>query len=187
MPKQMLILLLILFNGFAFATEQALVDIKVGIELTKIEQSMSNIDQSIQQASQALQEMAKHPDITAEQQQKISASFDQLNQLASTFQTTIEQMPVAIQQSTPAISVAVDKLFSNVQLTILLVLIVIVAIIVVALLAVYFLILKPSSQMLLKTTQKVDNMANALQTTAEIVDKTTQQQLLILNHHSAEK
>ena len=190
MIKKTVILLLILFNGFVIALEdqgQALVDIKVGIELTKIEQSVENIDQSIKQASKALQEMAKHPNIGPEQQLQITNTFKQLDNLALTFQRSIEQLPTAIKKSTPPISSAIDKLFSNVQLAILLVLIAIVVIIIFTLLAIYFWILKPTGEMLLKTTAKVDNMATALQTTAEIVDKTTQQQLLILNHNSVKR
>jgi len=195
MLKQTLILLLTLFTGFVMAQEDqgqdtqqpALVDIKVGIELTKIEQSMKNIDQSIKQASKALQEMAKHPNIEPEQQLQITNTFKQLDKLALTFQRSIEQLPTAIQKSTPPITSVIDKLFSNVQQAILLVLIAIVVIILFALLAIYFWILKPSGEMLLKTTSKVDNMATALQTTAEIVDKTTQQQLLILNYNSVKR
>ncbi|MCP4320492.1 MAG: hypothetical protein GY787_01260, partial [Alteromonadales bacterium] len=142
--------------------------------LTKIEQSMASIDQSIQQASQALQEMTKHPNISPQQQIKIIQTFEQLNQLAITFETGIKEMPTAIKQSTSPISAAIDNLFSNIQLALLLVLIAIVLIIICALIAIYYLILKPSSEMLLKITDKVSNMATALQTTAKIIDKTTQ-------------
>lgn len=184
MQKQTMLLLLFMFNSVVFATEEqerSLVDIKVGIELTKIEQSIANIDQSIQMASQALQEMAKHPNISPEQQIKITQTFEQLNQLAVTFEAGIKEMPTVIRQSTPPISAAIDNLFSNVQLAILIVLIAIISIVICVLLAIYYWILKPTSIMLLKTTAKVDNMATALQSTAKIVEKNTEQQLLILN------
>lgn len=190
MTKQIVILLISFFSTTLFAVEQntqALVDIKIGVELSKLEQSAENIDRSIKQASEALQEMAKHPNISPEQQAQIIQTFENIEQLSTTFQDTIKEIPATITKSTPPILTAVDNLFANIQLTIILSLIAILVILICALIALYFWILKPTSLMLLKTTSKVDNMAIALQTTAEIVDKTTQQQLLILNHTAIKK
>ena len=162
----------------------SLVDIQIGIELSKLEQSAENIDLSIKRASLALQEMAKNPNISAQQQAQIIDTFGHIDKLSTTFQETIKEIPTTISKSTPPFLSAIDKLFSNIQLTIILVLIVLLLILVCALIAVYFWVLKPTSIMILETTSKVDAMASALQTTAEIVDKTTQQQLLILNNAS---
>jgi hypothetical protein len=183
------IILFSMFSHFLFANtssnaanEQALLDIKVGIELGKLEQSAANIDQSIALASQALQEMAKNPNMNEQQQAKVITIFEHIDELALRFQTSIEALPAVINQSTPPITEAVNQLFSNVQLTIILVLIAIVLVLICALIAIYYWILKPTSLMLLKTTAKLDNMATALQTTAIIVEKNTEQQLLILNN-----
>ena len=182
------IILLAMFTNTLFANEQqaplndqALLDIKVGIELGKLEQSAANIDQSIALASQALQEMAKNPNMSEQQQSKVIAIFERIDGLALRFQTSIEELPTVINQSTPPITEAVNQLFSNIQLTIILVLVAIVLVLICALIAIYYWILKPTSLMLLKTTSKIDNMATALQTTAIIVEKSTEQQLLILN------
>jgi hypothetical protein len=186
-----LLVLLSFFSGFVAAidiiSEQPLIDIKIGIELSKLETSANNIDQSIKQASEALQEMAKPPNISPEQQAQIMQTFENIEQLSTTFQDTIKEIPATITKSTPPILTAVDNLFANIQLTIIVSLMAILVILISALIALYFWILKPTSLMLLKTISKVDNMAIALQTTAEIVDKTTQQQLLILNHTSVKK
>lgn len=191
MIKTIFLLLFLFYNGFVLAMEksnsQALVDIKVGIELSKLEASANNIDQSIRLASQALQEMAKHPNINDEQQTKIIETFDNINQLSMTFQSTIKEIPTAINKSTPSLLAAIDDVFSNIQLTIILLLIAIVLILLFALIALYYWILKPTSMMLLKTTGKVDHMATALQTTAKIVEKNTEQQLLILNNQTTIK
>ncbi|GLS89687.1 hypothetical protein GCM10007916_07540 [Psychromonas marina] len=189
MGHKIAILILTLFAGSVFASmapestpeKQPLVDINVGIELGKLEQSALNIEESIQLASQALQEMAKDPNISAEQQEKIIATFERIDQLSESLQTTIKQIPEVINQSAPPITIAIDNLFSNIQLTVIMVLLSLLLIIIVALVAVYYWLLKPTSLMLLKTTAKVDNMATALQTTANIVEKSTEQQLLILN------
>ena len=186
--KQIALLLFLFFTASIFATEQtnaienqALVEIKIGIELSKLESSAMKIEQSVKLASLALQEMAKDPNISDQQQAKVIATLEHIDVLSKTLQTTIKEIPTTITQSAPPILSAVNSLFSNIQLTVLLVLIAIFVLLLGAVIAIYYWILKPTSSMLLKTTAKVDNMATALQTTANIVEKTTQQQLLILN------
>ncbi|WP_022942927.1 hypothetical protein [Psychromonas hadalis] len=173
---------LLISNSFATEIEpQPLIDIRVGIELHKLEDSASRIAGSIETASQALQKMAKNPNIDTQQQQQIINTFKQIDKLALTFDKTISQLPNTIKQLTPPISTAIDNLFSNIQLTIILVLIGIVVLLIIALIAVYYWILKPSQRILINTTKKLDNMASALKITAQIVEKSTDQQLLILN------
>lgn len=185
------LLLLTIFANIAFAIEPsrplhepAFVDIKVGIELHKLEQSAANIDQSIALASQALQKMAKNPNITTEQQQRIIDTFEHINELSESLQATFLEIPTIIKQSAPPVSSAIDNLFSHIQLTIMISLVSLLLIIIGALIAIYYWVLKPTRQMLLKTTAKVENMATALQITATIVEKNTDQQLLILNANS---
>jgi hypothetical protein len=188
MIKQIVILLFLFFTSVVFSientNEQALVDIKVGVELTKLEASATSIDHSIKLAAQALQEMASHPNMDKEQQAKIIATLAHIDKLSATFQETIKEIPTVITQSTPPVLAAIDNLFSNVQLTIILVLVAIVLLLIIALIAIYYWVLKPTTTMILKTTSKVDNLATALQTTAKIVEKNVQQQLLILNHRT---
>ena len=190
---QISIFLLFIFTSLHSAAEQqtqlekaALLDIKVGIELGRLEQSVANIDQSISLASEALQEMAKNPNMSEQQQDKVIAIFEHIDGLALRFQSSIEELPTVINQSTPPITEAANQLFSNIQLTIILALIAIVLVLICALIAIYYWILKPTSLMLLKTTSKIDDMATALQTTAIIVEKNTEQQLLILNSNQKE-
>jgi len=191
---QVSLLLFTIFTNIALAIEAtpsiqqtAFVDIKVGIELHKLEQSAANIDQSIALASQAIQEMAKNPNITAEQQQKIMNTFEHITLLSENLQTTFLAIPAVIKQSAPPVTSAIDNLFSNIQLTIIIVLVSLLLIITGALIAIYYWVLRPTSLMLLKTTAKVDNMVSALHTTATIVEKNTEQQLLILNANSSKK
>lgn len=189
MIKTIVILLLSLFTIFAVAiennNEQALIDINIGVELTQFETSAKNIEHAIEQASLALKKMANHPNMNAQQQAKMVETFTQLNTLSTTLQTTIKDIPTAITQLTPPILSALDNLFSNIQLTIILVLISIVLILLFALIALYYWIIKPTGSMLQKTTSKLDNMAVALQKTARIVEKSTDQQLLILKSYPA--
>jgi len=189
MRQKMVILILTLFVGSVSANiasesaaeKQPMLAINVGIELGQLEQSALNIEESIQLASQALQEAAKDPNISVEQQQKIIATFERIDLLTESLQTTIKQIPEVINQSAPPITSAIDNLFSNIQLTVIIVLISLLLIILIALIVIYYWLLKPTSFMLLNTTAKIDNMATALQTTADIVEKSTEQQLLILN------
>lgn len=182
------IIILSVFCNFIFANEQqpptqdqALLDIKVGIELSKFEQSAANIDQSIALASKALQDMAKNPNMNEQQQAQVITIFEHIDELALRFQDSIEALPGVIHQSTPPITIAIDNLFSNIQLTIIIVLFSLLLLIIAAFIVVYYWLLKPTSLMLLKTTAQVDKLASTLQDTAKIVDKNAEQQLLILN------
>ncbi|PKF63129.1 hypothetical protein CW745_06850 [Psychromonas sp. psych-6C06] len=183
-----LLLLILLSNlSIAMATENqpaTLVDINIGIEMQKFEQSAQNIEHSITLASQALQEMAKNPNLNEAQQDKIIASFERMDALANRFQTSIETIPSTIKQSTPPVTGAINNLFSNIQLTIIIALVALLLLILGALVVVYYWVLKPSTAMLLQTTEKIDSIAAALQTTALIVEKNADQQLEILNHTS---
>jgi hypothetical protein len=92
-----------------------LVNTKVGVELTKLEDSAASIDHYIKLATKALQKVAKHPYMNKEQQAKTIATFDHIDKLSTTFQATIKEVTTVITQSTQPILVAVDNLFSNVQ------------------------------------------------------------------------
>ena len=163
--------------------KQALIEIKVGVELSKFEQSAQEIAIAIEQGSIALQEMAKNPSLNHDQQQKITQTFQSIDQLAMTFQQSIKDLPAQVKSATPPIKAAMNDLFSNIQLAIILVLVALIIVLVVALIAIYYWILKPTSTMLIKTTSKLDEMASALQTTAIIVEKSSDQQVKILQEN----
>ena len=157
-----------------------LIDISIGVELSRFEDSASKIAESIGNASNAIQKMAKNPSLNADQQANIMQSFKSIERLAETFNQSIKELPNSVSSATPPIEKAIDDLFSNVLLAIILLFVALMIVLIVVVLAVYYWLLKPTSSMLINTTSKLDNMARALQITANIVEKSSDQQIKIL-------
>ena len=160
--------------------EEALVNIKIGVELASLEQSAKDIANAIEEGSLALQKMSVHPNLSQEQQENIAKAFQSIDRLAVTFQESVKTLPKQISAATPPIENAMNNLFSNIQLAIIIAIICLIILLVAAFIAIYYWILKPTSTMLIKTTSKLDNMASALQITANIVEKSSDQQIKIL-------
>jgi len=174
-------------SATAFSAEQvennkpsSFVYLKVGIELTQLEQSAQSMAVSIDDASKALQKLANNPDFTESQQQQIAKTFKQVESLAGSFQKSVEQLPEFVAQSTPPLMNAVNDLFSTIQLTIIILLVSLILLLVAASIAVYYWIIKPSAKLLAQTTDRINEMTHALKVTAEIVDKSSENQLTIL-------
>jgi hypothetical protein len=160
--------------------QSSFVDLKVGIELTRLEESAQSMAVSMDEASKALQALASQPDFTEQQKEQISKTFKKVELLAHSFQQSVDKLPEAVSQSTPPIMNAINSLFSHIQVTIIIALISLILLLVAALIAVYYWVIKPFSKLLTQTTRRIDDMAIALKVTAEIVDKSSDSQLAIL-------
>jgi len=130
--------------------------------------------------SQTLQQAVTDPNLGPQQKQNMQESFAQLNQLAVTFQQSLQQLPILVKQTTPPIINAASDFLAQTQLIILITLIAIILLLVAALWAVYYFIIKPTQKMLVVTSSKLDNMATAMANSAYLLESTQQQQDAIL-------
>jgi hypothetical protein len=157
------------------SSESSFINLKIGVELNALEKSAQQSADSISDISQSFKEMLDNPDLSDQQQRQIEASFKSVNNLALSFKNTIDKLPNTIEQTTPQIITVIDNVFQEIKITVIVVLVVIILILILALFAIYYLVLSPAKNMLVITTDRLNNMATALQTTAELVESSNKQ------------
>ncbi|WP_305815729.1 hypothetical protein [Photobacterium leiognathi] len=189
-----LITFCILFSSLSLASNQdihinknitkpndnkALVAFNVGVDLSGIEQPANIAAQSIEKMAASLQTMAKHPNLTPEQQTAI------IDTLAQTFNQSVAALPKTVAQTSTPIITASKSIMSDIKLYTILFFALIIILIVLALIAIYYFVLAPIKNILLETTGKLNHMADALETTANLVHESNQFHREILHsiHH----
>ncbi|WP_434143938.1 hypothetical protein [Photobacterium leiognathi] len=195
-----LITFCILFSSLSLASSQdihinknitepndnkALVAFNVGVDFSGIEQPANIAAQSIEKMATSLQTMAKHPNLTPEQQAAIIDTFKHIDTLAQTFNQSVAALPKAVAQTSTPIITASKSIMSDIKLYTILFFALIIILIVLALIAIYYFVLAPVKNILLETTGKLNHMADALETTANLVHESNKFHREILHsiHH----
>ena len=105
-----------------------------------------------------------------------------MNKFAASTQTSLNQLPQALDQSRLAFKQTSQMLLDDIQTKIIIALAAVIAVIIIALTAIYLLILKPMQQTLVKATNNISSMARSIQITAEALKYSTEKQQQIMDY-----
>ena len=144
----------------------------VALEMEGIEKSVEGIQDSFASISQSLRVIADSDHLSLEQQQALTTTVNNFNELISVSRHSLEALPIAknvVAENTQAF-------LSDLKLSILLV----VGAVALALLGVigciYWLILRPMKSTVVQATANISEMAKAIQITAQALEKSTVKQ-----------
>lgn len=170
-------------------SDKALITFNVGVDLSGIEQPATIAAESIEKMASSLQTMAEHPNLTPSQQQTVIETFQQIDTLAKTFNQSVAALPQAVAKTSQPIVTASKSMMNDIKLYTILFFILILLLLILVLIAIYYLMLAPVKNILIETTGKLNHMADALETTANLVHESNQfhHEILKSIHHYEEQ
>ncbi|KWU02404.1 GTP-binding protein [Vibrio toranzoniae] len=163
-------------------TEAPLINVDMTLDLDGMEKYAQEASESLEKISQSLQAIVNNPNLSEDQQQALNHTVDSMNKFAASTQTSLNQLPQALDQSRLAFKQTSQMLLDDIQTKIIIALAAVIAVIIIALTAIYMLILKPMQQTLVKATNNISSMAHSIQITAEALKYSTEKQQKIMDY-----
>ncbi|PMM02943.1 GTP-binding protein [Vibrio kanaloae] len=163
-------------------TEAPLINVDMTLDLDGMEKYAQEASESLERISQSLQAIVNNPNLSEDQQQALNQTVDSMNKFAASTQTSLNQLPQALDQSRLAFKQTSQILLDDIQIKLIIALAAVIAVIIIALTAIYLLILKPMQQTLVKATNNISSMARSIQITAEALKYSTEKQQKIMDY-----
>jgi hypothetical protein len=163
-------------------TEAPLLNVDMNLDLDGMEKYAQEASESLEKISQSLQAIVNNPNLSEDQQQALNQTVDSMNKFAASTQTSLNQLPQALDQSRLAFKQTSQILLDDIQTKLIIALAAVIAVIIIALTAIYLLILKPMQQTLVKATNNISSMARSIQITAEALKYSTEKQQKIMDY-----
>lgn len=148
------------------------VNVNMVLELDGIEASVQDIQGSFASISDSLAMIASSDSLTAEQQQLLSDTVENLNRLITVSRDSVKALPVAKQVVQQNSQDFFDEVKFNLMLVIALIALVLIAVIG----CIYWLVLKPMQTTVVQATANISTMAVAIRTTAQALESSTEKQ-----------
>ncbi|MDC5805191.1 hypothetical protein OPW36_18575 [Vibrio europaeus] len=158
------------------ARDNAFINVNMTLELDGIEGAIQDTRQSLDQVGVALNSIAQSGNLNDEQQQLLTDTVDNLNQLVVLSKQSVVAMPGAFEHSRQTVATESERFLNDLRSQILLVVGVIGLVIVLVIAAIAWLILRPMQETLVRATQNISSMAGAIKTTAQALDSISSQQ-----------
>ncbi|NOH26313.1 hypothetical protein [Vibrio europaeus] len=158
------------------ARDNAFINVNMTLELDGIEGAIQDTRQSLDQVGLALNSIAQSGNLNDEQQQLLTDTVDNLNQLVVLSKQSVAAMPGAFEHSRQTVATESERFLNDLRSQILLVIGVIGLVIVLVIAAIAWLILRPMQETLVRATQNISSMAGAIKTTAQALDSISSQQ-----------
>ena len=160
--------------------DSSYVTVNIGVELGGLEKAAEEAAQGITLIGESLESLASHPELTPEQRERMGNVLSQIEQLSQSFSLTVDQMPDTMEKSLVPVVEAGDRLSSEIKVIVVIAAIAIVLIILVALALGYYFVLAPGTQAVIRTTGLLDDLAKTLEKTAEIVESSSKQNVMMV-------
>ncbi len=158
------------------------ITMNIDVELGGLEKIAGEAAQGIVLIGESLNNLASHPDLTPEQRERVNQVLSRVDQLSQSLSLTVKQLPDTVEQSILPVVNAGDKLSSEIRWIIVVTSIAIILIILTALAIAYYYVLAPGTKAVIKTASLLDELANTLEKTAEIVETSSKQNLLVIEN-----
>ncbi len=158
------------------------ITMNIDVELGGLEKIAGEAAQGIVLIGESLNSLASHPELTPEQRERMTQVLSHVDQLSQSLSLTVKQLPDTVEQSIIPVVKAGDKLSSEIKLIIVVTSIAIILIILAALAIAYYYVLAPGTKAVIKTASLLDELANTLEKTADIVETSSKQNLLVIEN-----
>ena len=156
------------------------ISVNVGVELRVLEEAAKEAALGITLIGESLDKLANNPELTQEQRERVAQTLIRVDHFSANVSETVNQMPDTMEKSLEPVVQAGDKLVSDVKSIIIITALAIVLIILIALAMVYHFVLAPGTKAVIRTTSLLDELASTLETTAEIVETSSKQNLEVI-------
>jgi hypothetical protein len=158
------------------------ITMNIDVELGGLENAAGEAAQGIILIGESLRNLASYPELTPEQRERMDQVLSHVDQLSQSLSLTVEQLPDTLDQSIIPVVKAGEKLSSEIKWIIVVTSIAIILIILTALAIAYYFVLAPGTKAVIKTASLLDELATTLEKTAEIVESSSKQNLLVIEN-----
>ena len=156
------------------------INMNIDVELGGLEKAAGEAAQGIVLIGESLDNLASHPELTSEQRERMNQVLGHIDQLSQSLSLTVKQLPDTVEKSIIPVLNAGRKLSNEIKWVVVVTSIAVILIILVSLAAAYYFVLAPGTKAVIRTTRILDELANTLKKTAEIVETSGKQNLLAI-------
>jgi len=162
--------------------QSSFITMNIDVELGGLQKAASEVAQGFVSIGESLSNLANHPELTPEQRERMDQVLSNINQLSQSLSLTVEQLPDTVEKSIIPVVEAGHKLSSEIKWIVVITSISIILIILAALAVVYYFLLAPSTKAVIRIASQLDELAKTLEKTAEIVETSSKQNLLVIKN-----
>ena len=168
--------------GLEAATQKQLphVTMNIGVEIGGLEQAAEQAAQGLVLIGESLDKIASNHDLTPEQHELVQQALARVDELSQNLNLTVGQLPGTVENSIAPMVNAGKDFTAQIRLIVILTAIGLVIIILITLVAVYHFVLAPVTHSISETAGLLNKLAKTLESTAKIVDKSSQQNQRVL-------
>ena len=160
------------------------VTLNFGVEISGLEQAAGQAAQGLILIGDSLDKIASNHELTPEQHELVQQALARVEELGQTFNQTVEQLPGAVEKSIAPMVNAGKDFTAQIRLIVIITAIGLVFIILAALVAVYHFVLAPATHSISETAGLLSKLSKTLESTAKIVDKSSEQNQRVLEELS---
>jgi len=162
------------------------ISMNIGVEINGLEQAAHDAAEGVNLIGASLQRLADRPDSSPELSAQIARTLSRIDQLSESLNSTVKQLPETVERGLLPVEAAGAALSTKINHTIVLTAVALVLIILFALAIVYYFVLAPATRSVIETTQLLNELADTLNKTADIVEIASERNLEVmreLKHH----
>ena len=160
------------------------VTMNVGVEISGMQQAAEQAAHGLVLIGESLDEIAKNHELSPEQRAHVEQSLKRVDHLGQNLNSTLEKIPGTLERSIAPMVTAGKDLSKEIKLILILLAVLLVLIILAALVAIYYFVLAPATRAIVETTGLLNDLAKTLETTAQIVESSSEQNIRILEKMS---
>jgi hypothetical protein len=168
--------------GLEAATQKQLphVTMNIGVEISGLKQAAEQAAQGLVLIGESLDKIASNHDLTPEQHELVQQALARVDELGQNLNLTVAQLPGTVENSIAPMVNAGKDFTAQIRLIVILTAIGLVIIILITLVAVYHFVLAPVTHSISETAGLLNKLAKTLESTAKIVDKSSEQNQRVL-------
>ena len=191
----LILLLLVVIVPFASASEEVdanqdpgaatqiplpHVTLNIGVEISGLERAARQAAQGLVSIGESLDKIANNHELTGEQYELLQQTLARVDELGQNLNLTVGQLPGTVEKSIAPMVNAGKDFTAQIRLIVILTAIGLVIIILATLVAIYHFVLAPATSSISETAGLLNKLAKTLESTAKIVDKSSEQNQRVL-------
>lgn len=161
-------------------TQTPYITMNIGVEIAGLEKAAKEAAEGLNLIGESLQNLADNPELTPEHNKQIKQTLTRIDELGQSLTLVVEQLPATVEKSMAPVVKASNELSSQIKRIVIITSIALILIILTTLAAVYYFILAPGTRSVIKTANLLDELANTLKATAEIVEISSERNLQVM-------
>ena len=156
------------------------VNMNVGIEVSGLQQAAEQAAHGLVLIGESLEEIANNQELSPEQRVRVEEALKSVDRMGQNLNASLDKLPVTVERSIAPMVTAGKDLGDEIKLIMILLAVLLILIILAALLAIYYFVLAPATRAIVQTTGLLNDLASTLETTARIVESSSNQNIQIL-------